>query len=700
MARGSDGTVTLNFEADIRQLQAKLDVINDSIQNMSGQSQQNFKSVGFRVMEFNQALELAQKAVRVLKAALSKPIETTAEFEALRQRVENLYGEVDRGREAFAAFADQAAKTPFSLQKVVEAGAQLKAFGLNAEKTLSSAADLAAFMGVDIVQAANAMGRAFAGGVGAADILRERGVLNLIKEFKGIDDLTKLTLPEFRQAMLDTFISPSANIAGSADKMAETYQGAVSNMQDALDQLYNAIGERFLPVMKNGTKNVTEFANSLKNFIELKADEKIRMQQQEFQILALTLQDVNTSESTREEILNRLQTEYPDYLENISLEGDYHNGLKDALENVNKEFERKILLTAAQQVLNEKYEKVVRAQVKLFEAELALRDPQKIADATAGMVAGMGAGITGLQNDVTRAKNGLIEVQNEYKKIYDGILEQGLEIDTNRKVIDNTVKRQKEQKTVVQETTEETKVSTAELLRQAQIEQQIQQILFNRKSLKEQIQILEQELNTLKGKGGEISRDEYLLMLKKEDQLNTLRENHERINTIQDSLTKAQSDNLDFARDISGVFGDMVINAKNMDEILVNTAKRFAQQIAADLFYYLVWLAVTGGTGSFAAGPAFNVLGQGLKSLGINLPGFAQGGSFTIPGAGAPDSKVVMFKGSPGEQVTVTTPGQQMDSAVVERLDRILGLIERGGNLKLAGNDFEVFLNKLEKSKL
>lgn len=51
--------------------------------------------------------------------------------------------------------------------------------------------DLAAFMGTTATEAAQALGRAFAGGAGAADILRERGILQLIRDTKGIEDLSK-----------------------------------------------------------------------------------------------------------------------------------------------------------------------------------------------------------------------------------------------------------------------------------------------------------------------------------------------------------------------------------------------------------------------------------------------------------------------------------------------------------------------------
>lgn len=46
------------------------------------------------------------------------------------------------------------------------------------------------------------------------------------------------------------------------------------------------------------------------------------------------------------------------------------------------------------------------------------------------------------------------------------------------------------------------------------------------------------------------------------------------------------------------------------------------------------------------------------RFVGALLPGFQRGGSFRVAGAGGPDSQLVAFRASPGEQVTVTPPGR------------------------------------------
>ena len=173
-------------------------------------------------------------------------IKTAGEFEALRIRLNNMYGSVEKGGKAFETFNKIAATTPFQLKNVVQAGASLKMFGMDAEETIKPLSDLAAFMGEDVVYAASAMGRAFAGGVGAADVFREKGILQLIKDSQGIEDLTKLTIPEFRDVMIEALSDPSTGIVGATDALSKSWQGTVSNFQDGVDRMKAAIGAKLI----------------------------------------------------------------------------------------------------------------------------------------------------------------------------------------------------------------------------------------------------------------------------------------------------------------------------------------------------------------------------------------------------------------------------------------------------------------------
>jgi len=178
-----------------------------------------------------------------MAAGIRSSVQTAMQFEAVQVRLNSMFGSVQRGEQAFRTFNQVAATTPFTLTDVVEAGAALKAFGTNAEEMIKPTADLAAFMGTTATEAASALGRAFAGGAGAADILRERGILQLIRDTKGIEDLSKMTLPDFRKALEETLLDPSVGIAGATEKLSKTLTGMVSNMADAFTRMKAAIGD-------------------------------------------------------------------------------------------------------------------------------------------------------------------------------------------------------------------------------------------------------------------------------------------------------------------------------------------------------------------------------------------------------------------------------------------------------------------------
>ena len=196
-------------------------------------------------------------------AAMNKFVKAASGFEDVKTRLVGLTGSVEGAEKAFEAFNAVAATTPFQLDDVVNAGAQLEAFGLDAEATLQATTDLAAFMGTTATEAANALGRAFAGGAGAADILRERGILNIIKTTQGLDDLSKTTLPQFRQALLKTLVDPASGIEGSSKRMSKTMTGAISNMQDAITRFQATVGDILAPTLLKAVQATEAFFRAI-----------------------------------------------------------------------------------------------------------------------------------------------------------------------------------------------------------------------------------------------------------------------------------------------------------------------------------------------------------------------------------------------------------------------------------------------------
>lgn len=212
-------------------------------------------------------LLLVSFAFGAVVASIGKVVQVAAKFEAVKTRLVGLTGSVEKAEKAFAKFNAVATTTPFTLDDVVNAGAQLQAFGANSQLLLKEITDLAAFMGTTATEAANAFGRAFAGGAGAADILRERGILNIIKESQGLKDLSKTTLPEFREALISTLQDPTVGIEGSTDRMSKTFVGAFSNMKDSVKLLAKEIGEILMPAIMKATRSIDALADEATRFL-------------------------------------------------------------------------------------------------------------------------------------------------------------------------------------------------------------------------------------------------------------------------------------------------------------------------------------------------------------------------------------------------------------------------------------------------
>jgi len=196
-------------------------------------------------------------------ATIGQFVTAAARMERVQLRLEGLMGSTEAAAEAFDVFNEIAKRTPQNIEELASAGAQLEAFGIDSKAALTAVTDLANFMGRDVKLAAFAMGRAFSGGAAASEILKEAGITNIVALSQNIDDLTKLTLPEFRAALFNTLIDPAARIAGSSDRVADSLQGMVSTFQDSLTNLRKEVGDNFLPIVKNAVGALTSFTDSM-----------------------------------------------------------------------------------------------------------------------------------------------------------------------------------------------------------------------------------------------------------------------------------------------------------------------------------------------------------------------------------------------------------------------------------------------------
>jgi hypothetical protein len=214
-----------DFESGMRKV--------DDIAGKSAQTLGNaFKAVGTIAAGVFGTAGLVTKSV----------VETSAQMETLEARLSSLLGSATAGKERLNELIQIGATSPFDVTQLAEATATLEAFTGQSSELLGPVQDLAAFMNVDLNEAAQSLGRAFAGGAGAADVLRERGILRMVELREGIK-ATDMSVEELQAALVGLMTDETGQIAGGADRLAGTWAGMVSNMQDQWVQLQHKIGQ-------------------------------------------------------------------------------------------------------------------------------------------------------------------------------------------------------------------------------------------------------------------------------------------------------------------------------------------------------------------------------------------------------------------------------------------------------------------------
>lgn len=115
----------------------------------------------------------------------------------------------------------------------------------------------------------------------------------------------------------------------------------------------------------------------------------------------------------------------------------------------------------------------------------------------------------------------------------------------------------------------------------------------------------------------------------------------------QDKLVQANPAAQALESALTSAFDRALEGGQKFSEIVSQLIRDLAKMAAQAAFKQLMFGNVAGG------GTSLGLLG----SIFSGLPGFAQGGSFKVPGAGGIDSQIAAMRVTPGERVTVTKDG-------------------------------------------
>jgi hypothetical protein len=194
--------------------------------------------------------------------AARSALKYASSIEGLRVRLKFLTGSTKDAGKAFDTMLGFAKQAPFTLQEIQKASPSLLTVTDDVEELgnlLKITGDIAATSGLSFEQTAQQIQRTFAGGIAAADLFRESGV----KAMLGFEEGVKYSAAESKKHIISAFSEGSTAMKGATSEMANTFDGQVSMMGDAWDELQKSFMDE--GVFDEIKKNVIELTAHLKD---------------------------------------------------------------------------------------------------------------------------------------------------------------------------------------------------------------------------------------------------------------------------------------------------------------------------------------------------------------------------------------------------------------------------------------------------
>ena len=184
--------------------------------------------------------------------------------ESLQVRFKLLFNSTTEGAKAFAEMNKFASKVPFSLEAIAAGSGNLAVISKDAgelSKILEVTGNVAAATSLDFRQTAEQIQRAFAGGIAAADVFRERGVRAML----GFEAGAKVSIEETRKKFFEVFAN-GGQFSTATKEFESTLEAQVSFVEDAYfrfrqaaaQPLFAGVKEQVMSLVGNFKENDTQ----------------------------------------------------------------------------------------------------------------------------------------------------------------------------------------------------------------------------------------------------------------------------------------------------------------------------------------------------------------------------------------------------------------------------------------------------------
>jgi hypothetical protein len=218
-------------------------VVVDKTSRALGNTSKGIVNLNNQLVKMGSLAQAAALGIAAIGASkLAKGIVNVGrQVENLQTRFRFLFGSTEEGAKAFDTLATFAGTVPFSLEEIAAASGNLAVVSKDAEelgKNLQLTANVAAISGLDFKTAGEQIQRSLSGGIGAADLLREKGIRNLL----GFKDGVKVTAKETAEAF-DRVFGPNGQFGQAALALTTTFDGLTSMVGDKFFNIKRIISD-------------------------------------------------------------------------------------------------------------------------------------------------------------------------------------------------------------------------------------------------------------------------------------------------------------------------------------------------------------------------------------------------------------------------------------------------------------------------
>jgi hypothetical protein len=305
----------------------------------------SFRSMAGAVSQFLPALSAAGAGYLIKKIATDS-MAAAAQVEGYMVTLKTLLGSSFDALSRMEEYQQIAAKTPFELSEVVEAGNKLQTLGRYSKDTLVMLGDLAAASGKPFEQVMSAYSKLVTGQKGQA-VEQFRDLLITADDWvkatgKGVTKNGEMLATTKEMEAVIGRIMREKNFTGMMAAQAETTKGKISNLNDSLFQLQSAMGEKMQPTQKQFIKDLTGIVGKLTEWVAVPIEDKMDAEVMRIRVLKDELLDVNTSEQRRLTIFDELKKISPEITEGINREAISYETLTSNIDKTVAKIKEKI----------------------------------------------------------------------------------------------------------------------------------------------------------------------------------------------------------------------------------------------------------------------------------------------------------------------------------------------------------------------